>query len=382
MNTKNLLVSFVAIAMILSLTAVVSAEDITTDTYVEIDGISPGNHDVSVVAGDTVTVKVYFEADHSDTDVTVEAEIEGDKVDTEAKTDVFDVIAGQAYKKTLSIKVPYELKDEKSDELTLTITIDGKDYKTELDKITLTVQRPSYNVDFKSINVPGTIKAGETIPVDIVVKNIGYNDLDDLYVVAKIPALGIQETAYFGDLVYSDSADEYEDDDDATDTVSGRIYVEIPYEVASGIYTLEVEASSDDLTLNEVKQIAIKNEFSQTIIQTDKGLLIVNPTDELKIYRVVFPTNEEFVSVQAGSSVEVEVTADSEVYTVSVLTMNGEPVDSFTFSKAVADESQTTDAIVILTVILAIIFLVLLVVLVVLIRKKPEKSEDFGESYY
>ena len=38
--------------------------------------------------------------------------------------------------------------------------------------------------------------------------------------------------------------------------------------------------------------------------------------------------------------------------------------------------------IVVLTIILAIIFIVLLVILIVLLGKKPEKQEEFGESYY
>ncbi len=46
--------------------------------------------------------------------------------------------------------------------------------------------------------------------------------------------------------------------------------------------------------------------------------------------------------------------------------------------KSVASKNPIT----VLTVILAIVFLVLLVVLIVLIGKKPNKSEEFGESYY
>jgi len=44
--------------------------------------------------------------------------------------------------------------------------------------------------------------------------------------------------------------------------------------------------------------------------------------------------------------------------------------------------TPTANPVVVLTVVLAIIFVVLLIVLLVLIGKKPEKSEEFGESYY
>ena len=61
--------------------------------------------------------------------------------------------------------------------------------------------------------------------------------------------------------------------------------------------------------------------------------------------------------------------------------MDGELVSTITFTGS-EEVSQLASPIVILTIILAIIFLVLLVVLIVLVTKKPEKAEEFGESYY
>jgi hypothetical protein len=87
------------------------------------------------------------------------------------------------------------------------------------------------------------------------------------------------------------------------------------------------------------------------------------------------------VTIAAGSSKAVEVTPDSEDYIVSVVDMNGKVIGSFAF-KAVEDKASVASPVVVLTVILAIIFLVLLIVLIVLIGKKPERTEDFGESYY
>ena len=101
---------------------------------------------------------------------------------------------------------------------------------------------------------------------------------------------------------------------------------------------------------------------------------------KVKVYRVVFPESEQFVTVGAGSSKTVQVVPNSEDYTVNVLSMDGELVDSFTFNSV--EGTSATSPIVVLTIILAIIFLVLLVVLIVLIGKKPEKAEEFGESYY
>jgi len=63
-----------------------------------------------------------------------------------------------------------------------------------------------------------------------------------------------------------------------------------------------------------------------------------------------------------------------------VFSLNGELLYVVNMTKSV--DSGSSSPIVALTVILAIIFVVLLVVLIVLMGKKPEKSEEFGESYY
>ncbi len=73
------------------------------------------------------------------------------------------------------------------------------------------VQRPSYNPVIKSISTMSNIEAGDVIPVDLVIKNVGYSDLDDLYVTASISALGLEKTSYFGDLVATECCDEDDD---------------------------------------------------------------------------------------------------------------------------------------------------------------------------
>ena len=413
MDTKKLLVSFLVIATFLFAVSVVSATGLTNVYDVEVDGINVASSGytgfpvVGVVAGELVTVEVYFTAKVNDQDVTVKAELEGDKADVESISKSFDVEENKSYKKTLTIRAPYELKDQLSDDLTLTITIDGKDSKTELSEITLRVQRASYNADIKSISVQGTVDAGENFPVDIVLKNIGYNNLDDLYVTASIPALGIQREGYFGDLVALENSD---DDDDETDTVSGRLLLKAPYDAKAGAYTVEVEVKNDDTTSSKTAQLQIVNSFTSDLIvsntmatvavgeNAEYNLLLVNPTDKLKVYRIVTESSGSLtsnadsavVAVPAGSSKTVKITAVADTegdYAFKVNVLVGEQlVDSANLTAKVTGQSKnkigTSNPIVLLTVILAIIFIVLLIVLIVLIGKKPEKSEEFGESYY
>lgn len=393
MNAKNLMV-FATLALALFLVGNVAA-DVAVDE-ITVDGISVLTNDVSVVAGEDMTLKIYFTAIDSDTDVTITAEIEGEKIEFDASTAVFDVIADKAYKKVLELEVPYELKDVKNDTLELNIEIDGKEYKQDFTYF-LTVQRPSYNAVVKSVTIPSSIEAGEVFPIEIVMANIGYNNLDDVYVTAEIAELGADQSKWVGDLVWLEDCD---DNCEKEDTVMGKLYLEVPYSVKEGIYTLEVTVFNEDTEVTEVKKILIENDFSNNVIveSTSKtvakgeeakyDLLIVNPTNNVKVYTIVADDNvastQMTFAVPAGSSVEKQIVASSDeegLYTFNVNVLSaGELEDTLTFDLNV--EEGKVNSIVVLTIVLAIIFLVLLVVLIVLLGRKPEKAEDFGESYY
>ena len=426
MNTKKILVSLCTIAIVLFLVATASAETCTTCTStsdvdceccgtlittpsdaplagcvtIEIDGMDINNNP-SVIAGETISVKVTFTSIATTTGVRLKAELEGDKDSVEAMTGSFDVEAGHTYTKTLKLEVPFELKDVTSDDLTLSVRLWNSDFESEYEDIAVRVQRPSYNPVVKSISVAQSVDAGETFPVDILVKNMGYNDLEDLYVTVGIPTLGVQKTAYFGDLVTQESCTE---DCEEEDTVSGRIYLEIPYGVEAGIYNLEVLVENDDVESTFVRQVAIQNNLPENVIVTsDKKtvavgeeaeytLLLVNPTDSLLVYKVIVESSDDVsssvdsavVAVPAGSSKTVTVTAMAKSegdYTFDVNILSNEKlVEKVTLN--LKAEGKAVNPIVVLTVVLAIIFLVLLVVLIVLIGRKPQKTEEFGESYY
>lgn len=410
MDMKRILVSFLLVASLVLLSAVsVSAAPIATgDAFssVEVDGVELGvTGNPAITAGDTITVRVEFNSAVNAQDVTVKVDLETIKEDSEAESQPFVVEAGHTYVRTLTLDVPFDLKDQLSDFATLNVEVSGQGDKTEA-SYSLRIQRDSYNAEIMSISVPQNIDAGDVFPVDIVLKNLGYNNLDDVYVTASIPALGIQRADFFGDIVAlecddSNTAEEnYGVDvdrkcnEDNDDTFKGRIFLEAPYSVESGLYTLEVTVENDDTVSSKAVQVAIDNAFSGgNFIVSGSELLIVNPTNDVVVYRLV-PENtastsvsvsENLVAVPAGSSAMVSTTANSALdetftYKVNVFSSNGEFVDSVQFTKALEDKA-TSNPIVVLTVILAIIFIVLLVVLIVLIGKKP-KQEDFGESYY
>lgn len=371
MKSNKLLVSFAVIASIVFLMSTVVAAEITDDytVYIRDVEVSDGD-DIGVVEGETIPIRVVFISEVDASDVKIEAEIDGYKVDVEDETARFDVEFGYRYSKTLSLKIPHNLKDELSEDATLEIKIYNKDDKTELEDIELRVQRESFNADVMSISTTQSADAGKLFPVDVVLKNKGYNDLEDLYVTVKIPELDVERTSYFGDLV----AIENDNDDDDTDTVSGRIYLQIPDNAKPGTYTLEVEVENEDTTAVETKEIYV-DALDETLIKSGNDLIVVNPTSNVKIYKVISEDGENFVVVPAGSSRTIK--ASSGEYNV----FDGADLVGTVIFGDGDSSSDGTSPLAVLTIILAIIFIVLLIVLFVLIGKKPE-SEEFGESYY
>lgn len=403
MNTKNLLVSFVLIASVLMLaTTTVAASQITNSYTVYANGVavSSGNT-ISVVEGDTLDIKVVFTSLIDATDVRMSAEVDGYNVDVDAETAKFDVEGGVRYIKSLSLKIPYELDDELSDNSALEIKIYNKNDETELADVSLRVQRESYNAEVMSISTTRAAEAGTLFPVSIVLKNKGYNNLDDVYVTAKIVELGAERSAYFGSLVALDD----DDDDDTSDTVTGTIYVEIPDNAKTGIYTLEVEVSNDELTTKKTKQIVVESGLSGDnvfVTMTGKSvaagedaeysMLIVNPTNKLRVYTIVPETSgkltvssdQSVVAIPAGTSMTVNVKArasEEGTYNFNVKVFAGEELINTVALTTSVEGSDMGSPMTILTIVLAIVFIVLLVVLFVLIGKKP-KQEELGESYY
>jgi len=407
MDTKKLLVSLSLAVLAIFMVATVSAAEVVVGTpLVEIDGSDALGQTVSVVAGESIAVSIEFVAAINATEVEIELELG----DSEVVSKVFDVEAGNTYRRSLRIDVPFELKDEVSDDLELEIRIGNGDDESnyENNEFVLNVQRPSFNPELKLVSAPQNVDAGETFPVDIVLKNMGYNELDDVYVTVAISELnGVSRTLYSGDLAQLDEAPYCDsDDDDCDDTVYGQVYLTVPYDVDAGVYTLEVTVENDDVVLKASKALGINNEFSGNVVVVSSSksvsvgedaeytLLLVNPTNQLKVFTIVTESNAQVnsgvvgqtvVAVQAGSSETVTVKASAEeagTYNFKVSVLSGNAVESTETLTLNAEEKTTANPIIVLTVILAIIFLVLLVVLIVLLGKKPAKTEEFGESYY
>ena len=400
------MVFFLAVMSVLVVANVVSAATAPlANIGVEVDGqwVSDGST-VGVTAGEMIDVKVHLDPYVNAEDVKVKAELQGTKDDVEATSVPFVVEDGVSTQKVLRLQVPYELQDEVSDDLELNVKVWNGDYESEASEITLRVMRPLYNADIMSIESSSTVEAGETLAVDVVLKNIGYADLDDLYVTVKFPALNLEKSAYFGDISSLETCDDGCEKDDA---VRGKFYVTVPYNAEAGLYVLEVTAENDDLELSEAKKILVTNEIPNTVIATSDSknvgvgqkasydLVLVNPTDKVKAYTIVTENSEHLttsasetiVVIPAGSSKTVTIFGEVDregSYDFNVDFLSGDSVAETKELTLEANGSSfgSSNPVVILTIVLAIILLVLLVVLIVLLGKKSNRQEDFSESYY
>jgi len=401
---KKFLVSFLLAVSVLLLVATVSASGpLANITKVEVNGVNVASNP-AIAVGDHLTVRVDFSSLVNTSDVTVEARLEGNRRGVQVDTSAFDVESGFVYSKSLMLDVPFDLKNTLSGFTTLHLKVSGNGFRTEAD-YTLRVQRQPFSADIQSVSVPQKVKAGELFPVDVVLKNLGYNDLTDLYVTASIPALGIMKTVFTGNLVAlecnknANSTQNYGVDiirkcnENNVQTSSARVFLQLPWDAKTGAYALEVSVKNSDTISSQTTQVNIHNDLpSGNFIVSGNQLLIVNPTNQVVVYRIVpestnavsVSVSDSLVAVPAGSSKTVLVDATSNAagqnYAVDVFSTDGSLLSRLSFTTTSGGSSA--NPIVVLTVILAIIFIVLLVVLVVLIGKKPEKAEEFGESYY
>jgi hypothetical protein len=418
---RKFLVSLMAIFTLLTVMTFATAYgdlEVSVDK-VEVNGLNVETNQVAGEAGEVVPVEIYFEAGEDATDVEISTLIQGERSHG-TEEDFRDLVEGSEYHARLSLKLPEDL-DEIDEDLDLYVRIETDEGNWEESWI-LQMQREPYNAELLFIETESQAKAGSAIPVDVVVKNLGRHELEDLRVAVSIPELGVSKRAYFGDLEPTDDfcdidwedADDEDlweelacnDDDDDDDARERRIYLTVPENTPAGSYELVVETYNEDSSDVAKGEILVTgNERASRVVVPVSGkslgagetvtydLVIVNSGSNIGVYEVIpqsvegvlVSVDNPVVTVQAGSSrtVPVQVKAGDRqgTYTFSVdINSDGQLVETVGLTANI-DERVLEGNVAILTVVLAIIFVVLLIVLIVLLTRKPS-SEELEESYY
>ncbi len=414
MEHKKFLVSLVALVAIFvfAISSVSAFADITS---VEVSGISSSGQTIAAFAGQTLPVRVIFDATEDASDVRIKAWISGDR-ELAVSTERFNVLSGNTYSRLLSVEVPFDI--DPSEDFSLFVSVEDKREEADRFTVDLEVQRESFTLDILSIDMDSKVKAGENLAIDVVVKNRGFEEAEDTFVSAKIPALGIERSVFFGDLSAVD-----ESDPDKFDSAERTLFLRIPVSAPVGIYDIEIKAFNDDSSTTIIQKVAVAGagEDSSVIPSINTRtfavgedavytMTLVNSGANVRVYELVveqpsglvytttsgavtqvtgltIAAEEPIVAVPAGESRTVRLVARASQegrYNFAVNVHSDEElVKRETFVANVEGKrSFAGSAAVLLTVVLAIIFIVLLIVLIVLLTRKPASGEEFGESYY
>ena len=256
MKTNKTLISLVAIFFaIFALSFAMAGTLPVTFNQVSVNDVELTSSNVLAgMPSETVPVIVEFTANADVQDMKLKVWIDGYKNDISASTARFNVVNGSTYIKRLSLTLPsVEDMDDLNEGLTFYVRASDKDNEQEK-SYTLKMQRESYEHSVLSVEAPNKAAAGETIALDVVLKNIGTYTLDDSFVTATITELGVQRKVYFGDLAAQDNCT---NNCDAQDARERRIYLVIPSDAKSGDYTLDVKASNYDSSSTVRKVITI-----------------------------------------------------------------------------------------------------------------------------
>lgn len=405
MNSKFILVSLIAVLSIAMLGVFASASTNTLNLagqHVEIDGL-PTTGVNAVVAGDNLPVTLDFTALENASDVVISAWIQGHRSDRVEK-DYADLISGNDYRARFSVLIPSNIDPE--EDLTLYVRVESDSGNWE-DAYPLKAQRESYNLDVLLVDMDSTAKAGSTIAVGVVVKNMGRHETEDTLVTVKIPELGVTKTAYFEDLFPLDQCNDSDNECTEDDARERKIFLTLPSDAKAGAYKVEISAYNSDTQTTVVKNLVISemgvigqvlaNPSSKTFSAGEEityELVLVNSGNKVAIYNLA-PEASDSLSVSLSDSVAVVPAGSSKVVKVYV---RAEKEGTYGFAvNAVSDDGKTTKTnytatvkgksvtnsnIIVLTIVLAIVFVVLVIILIVLLTRKPQKSEEFGESYY
>jgi len=417
------LVAMIALSAFASMMATPVKAQATTDFVkfdnVVVDGVDfdvfglNSNPQIDVIAGSVIPIRVTFSANPNapnDTfpveETTVSARILGES-GTRVETSEFAVLTGGHYSRILNLEIPSDLDDELEESFVLEITVESRFASGDAEfTVDLLVQRASDLLEILAIEADQEVGAGDILFLDVVVKNLGREESRETFIRASIPELGISRMTFIRDLDAKEG-----DDPDRDDSAVGRIALQIPDDAPAGVHTVEVEAFNDETRTVRTIKVVVVGASEESVVVTSAetrsfgvddaqtySLTVVNAGDTIKVYElsvesasgVSVDLEESVFAVPAGLSKTVLITVRSSQEGTHNFAINvnsgGELIDQQNFIALVNGDggNRTTggNAAVVLTIILAIIFVVLLIVLIVLLTRKPEKSEEYGESYY
>lgn len=266
MKTKQILTSFIVVLVALFAVSMAMAGNLNVSIdEVSVNDVS-GSGSLAGYPSENVPVQIKMTANEDYDDVKLRVWIDGYKNEIYATTARFDLLEDTTYVKKLSLVLPnVKDMDDLSEDLTLHIRVADKNDEVEAE-YDIVMQRENYAAELLSVEAPIMASAGDVVAVDVVLKNIGSEEMEDAFVTVSMPDLGIAKKVYFGDLTPQDDCD---DDCSKQDARERRVYLVIPSDTLSGEYDMVIRASNYDVSETVVQGISIQ------------GLTIVDNVDDV-----------------------------------------------------------------------------------------------------
>lgn len=324
----------------------------------------------------------------------------------------FDFYQDNQYTKTLYLKMPANVKVENKTEprdFVLHIDLEADEPLSGIDsaEIKYDVQRLSEFLSVKSINMRTSCTVYcNSVYADVVVKNTGAHDVEDIYVKGTIKELGISTTAYIDQLV----AFKTEDEDISRQVTLTFV---LPSNVQPGTYTLEVRVSADDVKDTiQTQQFVISGSNTQTpnvevvpqVVSQEiseggsvtYSMIVTNQGTSTQTF-TVDTTGLDWATVQVTPNTFSLAGGESKIVNVYVNAKDGivsgqrvfsakvrygQESKTVSFTADVTGKSRAMDIKTVLMIVGIVLAVAIIILLIVLLAQKTKTEEKAEESYY
>jgi hypothetical protein len=368
------------------------------------------NNDVlQVMNGETLTIELRFTALENFDDARLKAEIDGYEHSTILDTtEIFSVIEGKTYVKTIQINLPDDMRSEKDYKLRIYGGNDlsgftYKDYTVYVD-----TQRHRVDVIDMVMTPSSGVEPGQNIIANARIQNRGQKSQDSVKVDLTIPELNIVESSYVSNL------------NSQSVVTSEDMLLFVPESAQAGQYEAFVvltydngyTQSQEEFTLNVLSPRTVEDKnllvsYKENIeLTADKEstfqIVVANPNDESKPISLV-AVEDTWADVEITPSLSMIQSGDSKEFTVKITpksAIEGEKSlgivvkeGSKTITELTVDtyvegsQDQKIDWVnIALAVLLVIAIIILLSLVISIAKRKGEKSteDDYSstEEYY
>ena len=235
--------------------------EVKVDGNIVVDSLITPINILDLERSQKVEVRVKLTAISDIDNVQVEAVMRGSDFHetVEDLSDTFNMKSGVSYVKKLSLVLPSRLEQDK---FRLRVRADSRSGDTTSKDYEIQISSKRHSITIKDIllNPENDVKAGRTLLASLRLKNTGQKDEKGVKVRISIPELGISASDFVNKI-----EKEGQNDDQAT---SSELFLRIPQNTETGLYTLKAEAlfrDGDEFVAKETKIRVIGEEKEEKL---------------------------------------------------------------------------------------------------------------------